>query len=275
MSGCKNSSNSSKGLGNTIPTPISKKKQISPSKKWCFTLNNYSESDISSIRSIIQETCKYGTFGREIGAENNTPHLQGYVEFIEKRRPMSVFKMFDKIHWEKARGTRQDSIRYCSKEDRNPFVHPAPYKVEIELRNWQRDLIDYLSGDPDDRTIKWVWEPDGCAGKTTFQKYVFTHYENVVILSGKGHDMKNGIVQYEDKHGNLPKIVLINIPRVMSGFVSISGIEEIKDMFFFSGKYEGGMVCGPSPHVLVFANSEPPYEKMSADRWDVTRLTPA
>ena len=43
-------------------------------------------------------------------------------------------------------------------------------------------------------------------------------------------------------------------------------------MFFFSGKYEGGMVCGPNPHVLIFANDEPDTHKMSADRWIIKEL---
>lgn len=32
------------------------------------------------------------------------------------------------------------------------------------------------------------------------------------------------------------------------------------------------MVCGPNPHILVFANEEPPYNKLSADRLKVYNL---
>lgn len=90
-----------------------------------------------------------------------------------------------------------------------------------------------------------------------------------MVVSGKGSDMKNGIIQYKEKNGCLPKIILINVPRTSIDFVSFTGIEEIKDMFFFSGKYEGGMVCGPSPHVYIFANNRPDTNKMSADRWNI------
>jgi len=54
--------------------------------------------------------------------------------------------------------------------------------------------------------------------------------------------------------------------------MSYTGMEEIKDMFFYSGKYEGGMVCGRNPHVMVFANEPPDYDKMSANRWKVTEI---
>ena len=48
--------------------------------------------------------------------------------------------------------------------------------------------------------------------------------------------------------------------------MSIAALESIKDMFFYSGKYEGGMVCGPNPHVMVFANEPPEYGILSKDR---------
>ena len=89
------------------------------------------------------------------------------------------------------------------------------------------------------------------------------------MLSGKAGDMKNGIVQY----GNIPKVVLINMPRSSGGFISYSGIEQIKDMFFFSGKYEGGMICGKCPHVVIFANEPPDEGMMSMDRWVITAIS--
>jgi hypothetical protein len=55
--------------------------------------------------------------------------------------------------------------------------------------------------------------------------------------------------------------------------VSFQGLEEIKDMLFYSGKYEGGMVCGPCPHMCIFANEPPELEKFSSDRWKVFKIT--
>lgn len=71
----------------------------------------------------------------------------------------------------------------------------------------------------------------------------------------------------------MPRIVIINIPRNNKNFVSYTGLEEIKDMFFFSGKYESGMVSGASPHLIVFSNSPPDYHKMSLDRWVVHQIS--
>lgn len=263
------SSNSSTGKsGNT--------RQISPAKNWCFTLNNYTTDDINFIKSSDSSIVPKFIFQEETGA-SGTPHLQGFVSFCSKKRPKSIFNTFN-AHWEVCRNVKA-SIAYCSKDEsrtgemflRNIELE-IPYTINIELFDWQLKIKEVLDTTPDDRSIYWYWEGNGCRGKTTFAKWIYLNYQNVVVLSGKGSDMKNGIIQYQDKNKTLPKVVIINVPRSNHDFLSYTGIEEIKDMFFFSGKYEGGMVCGANPHVLVFANEPPAYHKMSEDRWCVTQI---
>ena len=75
--------------------------------------------------------------------------------------------------------------------------------------------------------------------------------------------------------GETPSKVIINIPRSTNhSFISWTGIEEIKDMFFYSGKYEGGMVCAKCPHVVIFANGPPEMDKLSQDRWNIVYISP-
>lgn len=265
-----NSSNSSGEIGNT--------KQISPSIHWCFTLNNYTINDISNIISIDSSIVPQYVFQEEVG-ESGTPHLQGYLRFKTKKRPKSVFSSDNLrgIHWEKCRNI-QKSIDYCMKSDSRKGKQyfrgiTRPYKLIIDnFYKWEEEIISILNNDPDDRSIHWFWESIGCKGKTTFAKWIFLNYENVIVLSGKGADMKNGIVEYQKKNSKLPKIVLINVPRSNIDFLSYTGLEEIKDMFFFSGKYEGGMICGENPHVIVFANEEPCSSKMSEDRFRIYNI---
>ncbi len=270
-----NSSNSSANLGNTSPSsaPVKKekKKQISPAIRWCFTLHKYTEEECSSIRTIIKERCKFAIFSKELGGSGETPHLQGYLEFKYKSRPVGIFGI-PRIHWQSAKGTREQNVEYITKEGGEVWRWPEEYSINIKLYSWQKDLKTILDTIPDDRSIHWLWESQGCAGKTTFQKWIYLNYKKVVVLSGKCEDMKNGIVQYQKTNDCLPEIVLVNIPRVNTNFVSISGLEQIKDMFFFCGKYEGGMVCGPNPHVVVFANEPPETDTMSADRWKIVCL---
>lgn len=251
---------SSGNLGNT-------KYQIPPSKHWFLTWNNYPENwedyfvKNSSISSYI--------LGKEMSG-TGTPHIQGNVSFKNKVRPKKSFP--DSIHWEKTKKI-QNAVEYCSKEkDYIIKGYTLPFSQKIEnLYAWQEALCEMLREPADDRTISWIWEPKGCSGKTTFQKYVFCNFPKVVVLSGKGNDMFYTISQYQKDNGYLPEVVLINIPRSVE-HISWNGIESIKDMFFYSGKYEGGMVCGKCPHVVIFANVAPKLEVLSQDRWNIYEI---
>ncbi|WP_445779375.1 hypothetical protein, partial [Shewanella sp.] len=112
----------------------------------------------------------------------------------------------------------------------------------------------------------------GNKGKTSFCKYL-TVKHGAIALSGKAADMRNGVIDYQKTNGFLPELVLIPIPKSFNtDYLNYEGIENIKDMYFYSGKYEGGQVCGNPPHLFVFANEPPDTSKMSLDRWKVIEI---
>jgi len=263
-----NSSNSSKRLGNTKPDA----KQISPAKRWCFTLNNYTEQDISSISSKIYDTCDKSLVSKEVG-EEGTPHLQGFISFKVKARPMSVFDN-KRIHWEAAKGNNASQLTYIGKQNQ-PFLSlgfPKPVKLINPDYDWEQQILDIVKQEPDDRTIYWYWSKGGNKGKTSFCKYL-TVKHGAIALSGKAADMRNGVIDYQKTNGFLPELVLIPIPKSFNtDYLNYEGIENIKDMYFYSGKYEGGQVCGNPPHLFVFANEPPDTSKMSLDRWKVIEI---
>lgn len=82
---------------------------------WCFTLNNYDESDIEKFSSLVPDTCKYVKFGKEKGAEG-TPHLQGYLILNTVARLKQMKKLCPKSHWEATRGSMAQNEAYCSKD---------------------------------------------------------------------------------------------------------------------------------------------------------------
>lgn len=92
------------------------------SKKWVFTINNYTPEDVELIK-------KWGIYGGaqlERG-EEGTPHIQGFVIFKTNQRLNALKKVHSKAHWEVMRGTIEDSENYCSDEDTRiegtePFV---------------------------------------------------------------------------------------------------------------------------------------------------------
>lgn len=264
-----------------IDSPSDKKRQISPAKRWCFTYNNYSEEDISSIVLILEQECSKGIFSKEVG-ESGTPHLQGYVEFKRKLRPSSIFPTMQ-IWWEKAKGNLMQNIEYCVKDvtgnddtakRQNCCWHlniPRPVKLINPDRPWEIEILDIIREEPDERTIHWYYG-NGGVGKTSFCKYLVMKHK-ALILGGKAADIRNAICEHTKVNGSTPELIVINIPKSYnSDYLSYEGLENIKDMLFYSGKYEGGMVCGNSPHLFVFANESPNKEKMSLDRWKVTYI---
>lgn len=84
-------------------------------RAWCFTLNNYTEEDVSAVVAEAADT-EYLVFGREVG-DSGTPHLQGYVRFVHPRTFTGIKARpgFRRAHLEVARGTAQENRRYCTK----------------------------------------------------------------------------------------------------------------------------------------------------------------
>ncbi|AXH78189.1 MAG: putative viral replication protein [Cressdnaviricota sp.] len=264
-----NSSNSSGGGGNTITPPSSSKKQISPCIRWCFTLNNYTNEDISSIVPIIEHDCKYAIVAREVG-EQGTPHLQGYVEFKTKCRPLSKFNNV-RIHWEKCKGNRAQNTDYCSKDNDIIFTlgMPKPVKVIDTLRPWQHEIEKIMLTEPDDRTIHWYWDRDGNIGKTAFMKYCVVKHNAIPCVGGKFADIMNLVFNCDLDKSNT---TIFNIPRGHRECLSYSSLEAIKDGMIVNTKYETGFKVFNPPHVIVFANFPPDEKQLSKDRWHIVNL---
>lgn len=86
------------------------------SRNWCFTLNNYDDRDILTLKEWGLAEATYIVFGQEVGEEKETPHLQGYVEFCNARFGRALRKLLDgRIHWTERRGTAKQAALYCKK----------------------------------------------------------------------------------------------------------------------------------------------------------------
>ena len=253
--------------------------QISPAKHWCFTFNNYAEH-LDAFTQWVQTATTRGVFQQEIGA-SGTPHLQGVVAFASKVRPLGVTSgtpWATLISWQKTRSWK-DSIGYCQKQEtRAPGAEPVlwggvPPITGISritsLRPWQGLVWGLLQPMPDPRTIFWVWEPTGNSGKSSLTKKACLEL-GALLLSGKGADVKCGVARWVEQKGTYPRVIIYDLPRSFNqDYLNYTALEEIKNGCFFSGKYESGMVIGEHPHLVIFANEEPDYSKLSHDRWVV------
>lgn len=247
--------------------------------RFCFTLNNYSDDNLSNIIDfVISHKGKY-IIGKEIG-EMGTPHLQGYIELKKKTLINPLMNKCDnKMHIESAKGTLDDNIKYCTK-DRNYYSNIPPYDTyskmihkydNVKWKPWQQSVLDSLKNEPDDRSVTWIVDSKGNSGKSFLCKYIYLKYEGVIIADGKRTDVFNLIKNSIDQLV-FPKIVILDIPRCNEKFMNYGTIEKIKDGLIFSGKYEGGVCCFPSPHIICFSNFHPDMEQFSKDRWNLITL---
>jgi len=86
---------------------------MSRSRGWCFTINNFKESDSEKVKSL---ECQYVVCGIEKGDKEETPHLQGYTYFSSLKSLAQVKKLLPRAHFEAAKGTGLQNQTYCLKQ---------------------------------------------------------------------------------------------------------------------------------------------------------------
>ncbi|AXH74642.1 MAG: putative viral replication protein [Cressdnaviricota sp.] len=236
--------------------------QISAAIRWCLTLNNYTEEDCKSISSIVLRYCRYAIIGKEIAPTTGTPHLQGYIEFKKKNRPMSVFNFTNRIRWTGAEKAREANFRYCKKEadargEEVWLLHPKPRTVTTikkdEFYPWQLELYNIFKEKPkwDCRNIYWFYSPEYGTGKTQFCKYMKVHMKAVIIDGEKKHML----AQVQNSYSDIYIVLLCKGDNI----VSYRALEKIKDGLFSThfGCDNNKDEARDAPHLLIMGN-EPP-----------------
>lgn len=129
---------------------------MAQSRRWCFTLNNYSQEEYDHVAAVDHV---YLVVGKEIG-EGGTPHLQGFVIFRSNKRLRAVSGLIPRAHWEVARATSTQASAYC-KKDGDFFedgVCPESNGGVREQIRWDTIRVNAMTGDltdiPDDIFIR-------------------------------------------------------------------------------------------------------------------------
>lgn len=264
-----------KERGNTLPSPRS--------RKWAFTLNNYTEDDEHKITSSLKDNWQW-IIGKEVGAEG-TPHLQGFFQAPNAVSFAFLKKIMPRAHLEVAKGSVEQNFVYCSKEgnfttnidykkkltreDIIKMTIDAEYK-DVVWKEWQQKVLDLIDSPVDKRKIHWFHEPTGNVGKSFLAKWLAMK-PDTIVCDGKKDNIFNQVNRMLDE-GIIPKVILLDIPRTVEECINYTAIEMLKCGCIYAGKYEGGKCVFPIPHVIAFSNFVPNMSTMSADRWDVTEL---
>lgn len=82
-----------------------------PSRKWCFTLNNYTKEEELRLQRY---NFLYICYGREISS-TGTRHLQGVISLRGPQRLSFLKKIDSRAHWEICKNF-DASVNYCKKD---------------------------------------------------------------------------------------------------------------------------------------------------------------
>jgi len=160
----------------------------------------------------------------------------------------------------------------CAKYRRfvNDYILDHTPEIHVErfpLRPWQEKLNGKLILPPDNRKIIFVVDIVGNKGKSWFARYYCDLHDNAqIIIPGKKADMAF-VVRQECK------VFFFDCPRSKQGdFIQYDFLEELKNGYLFSPKYESAIKKLRTPHIVVLMNENPDMSKISQDRYDIMTI---
>lgn len=174
-------------------------------RNFCFTINNYEDTDIGDFLEFCKIGGHYGIVGKEVGKEG-TKHLQGFVHLKNAKTFEAARKALQKInggtHIEIARGSFSQNVAYCSKDGDFTEYGKRPLDVaertakatEVSIsEKWRlvkegafealppENLAKYeyahfkMKAKPESLKVLnnfWIWGPTGC-GKSKIVRELF------------------------------------------------------------------------------------------------------
>jgi len=138
----------------------------------CWTINNPDEKDYAMLHKLTEEpSFLYIIFQDEKG-KNGTPHWQGYLELLNPVTLKWLKGFMPRAHIERRRGTQDEAIKYCTKEDTRSG---RLYEFGIKKKQGQRkDLMQIKKELQDGKDMKYIADNywgDWIRYNKSFEKY--------------------------------------------------------------------------------------------------------
>jgi hypothetical protein len=221
-----------------------------------------------SVTRFLTQSIEYCKKDGDVTEWGITP-LTGSKD--EKRSDLEEFKASVKEGVSSLTELRELHSNVCAQYPRfvKEYIEDLKEKFKVPchpLRAWQADLNATLLHEPDCRTIIFVIDKTGNQGKSWFARYYDDIHDNAqIIVPGKKADMAFTIAEN--------RVFFLDCPRSKQGdFIQYDFLEELKNGYVFSGKYESRVKKFKVPHVVVLMNETPDMLKLSADRYKIIEL---
>lgn len=130
------------------------------------------------------------------------------------------------------------------------------------LLEWQQQCLDHLD-EQSERSILFCVDEEGGIGKSTFAKWLIRNRNSWACQGGKAADLMHGYRKEAD-------IAIFDMARTNNqewypwGFM-----ENLKNGWFTTTKYNGRMHFFKAPKIIVFMNQDPDRTKFTADRYKI------
>lgn len=220
-------------------------------------------------------------------------HWQGRVSLIKKKRLTTLVKscessVMKKCHWSITSTNAKSGFTYVMKADtringpwtdKDGDVEEVMEEINREVKEWypwQKEIIndckDFKEKKryPDTRTITFIYDKVGKAGKSTLCKYLDVHkLANVLPPVTDCQDMLQMAMCMPKA-----KAFLIDIPRgdrqkpekIQQMW---NGIETLKNGYAYDKRHVFKSRRTASPAMYIFSNHLPDLACLSEDRWEI------
>lgn len=181
------------------------------SKRWCFTLNNWTLAEYDLLIAFADQQCSYLIAGKETGA-SGTPHLQGFFILNSRKRitQLRQFDLFLRAHLEPARGTSVQASQYCSKEDADAFVH-GTLPQDGPKKNIFDSFREWVEDQPVAPSLRQVWleRPEMVRYGTQVQECIRLFGRKPAIVDGQLRGWQMELTNLVDEDPDDRKIIFV------------------------------------------------------------------
>lgn len=263
-------------MATSVPA-VPPKKLFGKHRAICFTLNNYTDEQVHTIKAYGY---KYLVFGYELAPTTQTPHLQGYICWPNPRSVDAFIEAVSKtLHITVAKGSAEDNRVYCTKDGK--FEEYGEIPVQGDRTDWRVAVAQIQSGISIEEVV--VNQPQLLPGIRALERFQTislkpTHRQvKVVVIYGESGTGKSKWAWekfpnlYSKPRGDWwdgyvgQKVLLLDD---YYGYLPYSLLLNVLDRYPLQIPVKGGYVQAQWDTIIITSNSPP-------SQWYKGGMTPA